>query len=122
MSRVSSVSVGTNDPNFTRDGSQVTKSPANGASNDSVTVSAWEDGTSGTNAVVVLQVNAGATPTASTDASGNISIQASGRGNNYFLSATLNSSDPNNWTVQVSTSGGSTYTFTKGNGGGGHKK
>ena len=120
MSRVSSVSVSTTDPNYTRDSSQVTKTPANGASNDSVTVSAWEDGTSGTNAVVVLQVNAGATPTASTDANGNISIQASGRGTNYYLSATLNSSDPNNWTVQVGTSGGSNYQFKKGSGGGGH--
>lgn len=71
--------------------------------------------------VVVLQINCATQPTARTDTNGNAAITASGTGNTYYLSITLNTATLDNWSVQVGTSGGSTYTFTKGTGGGGHK-
>lgn len=121
MSQVTNVSIGLADPGKTDDKSQVTKTTSKQGTNDTVSVDACEDGTdSNRNAVVVLKVDSNGRSTARVDGSGNVYLDASGSGIASYMSVTLNSSDPNNWTVQVGTSGGSNYQFKKGNGGGGH--
>lgn len=89
--------------------------------NDQVTVTGWADEQVGGFVMVVLKVNCGGTPSASVASNGAVRITASGSGTDYYLTITLNVSTVDNWSIQVSTSGGSTYTFTKGTGGGGHK-
>ena len=115
-----SASIGTADPNYTNDKSSVTKTASKQGANDSVTVNASEDGTSGGKAVVVLMVNSDGKSTVSVDSKNVVQLTASGSGTNMYITITMTASDPNNWTVNVNTTGGSTYTFKKGNGGGGH--
>ncbi|HMC96948.1 MAG TPA: hypothetical protein VKG92_04810 [Flavobacteriales bacterium] len=122
MSKASSASVTTTDPGYPNDKTAVTKSTTKAGPGDTVSVNPDEDGTNaGRNVVVVFSVNANARATATADAnSGVVTLTASGSGTAQYLVVTLNSSDPANWTVYVNTSGGTNYTFTKGNGGGGY--
>lgn len=124
MSRAVKVSIQSTDPGYTNDASQVTKSKSKGGAGDQVTVDAWETGTNGQsrNAVVVLKISTGAGPTASFDANGVVTLTASGNGTSDFLLVEIASSDPNNWTVNLNTSGGSGYKFVKGNGGAGRPR
>lgn len=120
MSKGTAVSISTSNTTFSSDTSSVSKNGTT-AAGDTVTVNAYQDGTSGSSAVVVLQVNSNGRSTASVDkTTGIVTVNATGSGITMYLSVTLNSSDTGNWTVYVNTSGGSTYTFTKGRGGGGH--
>ncbi|MBK6754154.1 MAG: hypothetical protein IPG69_11320 [Flavobacteriales bacterium] len=113
-------SIGTANPNYTDDKSSVTKSVSKQGVNDTVTVSASEDGTNAGKTVVVLLVNSDGKSTVSVDAKNVVQLTASGSGTNMYITINMSASDPNNWTVNVNTTGGSTYTFKKGNGGGGH--
>ncbi len=121
MSTATNATVTTTDPGMNKDGGDVTTSRTKTGTNDTVTVGPWEDGTNTSrNVQVVLQVNAAAGARATVDSrSGSVTLTASGTGTVQYLVITLNSSDPNNWSVTVNTSGGSEYTFTKGSGGGG---
>lgn len=121
MSQATNATVSTINPGYPSDKGSVTKNKTKSGTNDSVKVDPGEDGISNRNVVVVLEVSANAGATATVDRSGNVILNASGTGTLQFLSVTLNSSDSANWTMYVNTSGGSNYTFTKGNGGGGHK-
>lgn len=122
MSRASSASIDARDPGRTRDTDKVSKTVPKQGTNDTVTIEAWEDGVDNRtrNAVVVLKVGSDGRSRASVDAQGNVVLDAQGKGVNSFLSVTLDSSDPNNWRLQVGTSGGTIYVFAKGQGGGGH--
>lgn len=122
MSRASSASIDARDPGRTRDTDKVSKTVPKQGTNDTVTIEAWEDGVDNRtrNAVVVLKVGSDGMSRASVDAQGNVVLDAQGKGVNSFLSVTLDSSDPNNWRLQVGTSGGTIYVFAKGQGGGGH--
>lgn len=117
-----SASIGTADPNYTNDKSSVTKTASKQGANDSVTVNASEDGTSGGKAVVVLMVNSDGKSTVSVDSKNVVQLTASGSGTNMYITINMTASDPNNWTVNVNTTGGSTYKFVKGSGGGGGMK
>lgn len=125
MSKVTAASTQTVDPGYASDTSTVTKSTTKQGGNDKVTVVACEDGNDSTparNAVVVLQISSDGKSTATPNSTtGAVTLTATGSGTKMYLMCTLNTSDSGNWTVYVNTSGGSTYTFTKGNGGGGHK-
>lgn len=99
--------------------SGVTKS-GTAANGDSMTVSCSEySGGGKSNVSVVFLVNAGAAPTASVR-NGNLYIDGSGSGRNFYVTANISSTDQDNWTITVNTSGNSQYTFKKGSGGGGH--
>ncbi|HMC96947.1 MAG TPA: hypothetical protein VKG92_04805 [Flavobacteriales bacterium] len=98
----------------------VTKTVTKAGTNDSVTVDAIQAGnTPGHDAVTVFKVTASDRVSTGVD-KGNVILTATGGSNTTYLSVVLNQADPANWTVNVNTSGGSNYTFTKGNGGGGH--
>lgn len=87
---------------------------------DNVSVNPYQDGTKGTSAQVVLKVNSDGKSTARVDSKNVVQLTASGSGTDMYLTVGMSASDPNNWTVNLQTSGGTTYQFTKGNGGGGH--
>lgn len=113
-----------NDPGKPAAGT-VTKTTDRTGTNDTVVVSITEDTTTSsggkTYAQVILKINADDGARIALDPrTGGVTVTASGSGTDQYSTLTLNTADPNNWTVQVGTSGGSGYTFTKGGGGGGH--
>ncbi len=124
MATVTAASVpSTTDPGDPSAGT-VDKTENSKGSNDTVTVNITEDTTrtenGKTNAQVVLKINADRGATVGLDGRGGVTVNASGSGTDQYSTLTLNTADPNNWTVNVGTSGGSTYVFKKGGGGGGH--
>ncbi len=120
MATAQSVSMQSSDPGRNGDTGSVTKSVSIKGVNDNLTVDAFEDGMNGRNAQVVLKVSSDGRATASVDANNNPYITGNGGSSVQYLLVNLNSSDPDNWTINVGTSGGSTYVFKKGKGGGGH--
>lgn len=120
MSKGTGVTISTSNTSLSNDTASVSKSGVKAAT-DSVTVNAYQDGSSAGSVVVVLQVNSDGKSSASVDPkTGIVTLNATGSGTTMYMSVTLNSSDTGNWTVYVNTSGGTNYTFTKGGGGGGH--
>ena len=87
-----------------------------------MTVNAYQDGTSASKAQVVLKVNSDGKSTVSVDKNNVVQLSASGSGTDMYLTVGMTASDPNTWTVNLKTTGGSTYKFQKGNGGGGGLK
>ncbi|HRH37305.1 MAG TPA: hypothetical protein PK760_03105 [Flavobacteriales bacterium] len=122
MSKALKCVIQSTDPGYPNDASAVTKSTTKTGTGDRVVVSALETGNNAArNAVVVLKVNSGANPTVTTDANGGVVLTASNTGVTSYLLVELATSEPNNWTVNLNTSGASNYIFKKGNGGGGRK-
>ncbi len=120
MSTISTASISSTDPGKTSDASSVTKT-STAARGDTLTVDAFQEGSDGKgNAVVVLKIGSDGRATVSKDASGNWVITGTGGSSVQYVSIVLGSSDPTNWDVSIGTSGGSTYRFRRGGGGGGH--
>ncbi len=107
-------------PSYTDDKSSVTKTVTTQVAADKVSVDASMDGSNAGKAVVVLKVNSDGKSTASVDAKNVVQLVATGSGTDMWMTMPMSAADPNNWTVNVQTVGGSTYVFKKGNGGGGH--
>lgn len=122
MSKVTKVSIGA-DPGYTNDASLVTKTPSKGVTGDNVVVGPWQTGiNTARTTVVVLRVSVSGTPTVSTNpTTGVVSLTASGTGTTAFLLCEIDTPNPNNWSVNLVTSGGTTYKFQKGTGGAGRK-
>jgi hypothetical protein len=88
---------------------------------DEVTVEPYGTLAGKDHTVIVLQVTHGNETPATDQLDGdNMTLKASGTGNTSYLSLILEGNDPNNWDINVNTSGKSVYTFSKGRGGGGH--
>ena len=116
MSQVQSATVVGTDPGLPNDRQYVTKEVIRQGEGDKVTVDAFEDGDEGTNEIVVLEVNCDGRASASPQRDGSVLLTASGSGVTEYLKLELDQSDPDNWSVTVNTSGGSSYTFKKGSG------
>ncbi|MBK8228268.1 MAG: hypothetical protein IPK70_13985 [Flavobacteriales bacterium] len=124
MSKATKVSIQSTDPGYPSDASSVTKEVTKSSPNDKVVVNAWETGvnTNSRKAVVALKISTGPNPTASFDSKGVVTLTASNTGTTAFLLVELDTADPNNWTVNLNTSGGTSAMFRKGSGGGGRKR
>ena len=118
-SEVLTASVTTTDPEYTNNNDVVVKQTNRRGEGDRVAIQCEEDAVnSNGNVVIVLYVNSNGGATASIQEDRSIRLDATGGGLNEYLEVELNQSDPNNWTVNLNTSGGSSYTFKKGSGGG----
>ena len=124
MSKATKVSIQSADPGYPSDASAVTKTVSRASATDKVVVNAWSTGvnTNSRKAVVALKISTGEKPTASFDANGAVTLTATNTGTTAYLLVELDTADPNNWTINVNTSGGSGINFRKGSGGAGRKK
>ena len=91
-----------------------TGSPVSG---DLVTVDLIEQTTIAGKVVVVLKVRANSGVTATLNGDGSVTINAFGNSATTHVILDLATGDASNWTAKVKTSGGTNYTFIKGNGG-----
>lgn len=124
---VNSAKIQTNDPGD----SAMSPDPGKGSTikgvGDNVTVSLTEgkvnvDGKGvPTNLELVLAINADSGASVNVQADGSVKITASAaKPTKQFVICQMNTADPGNWTLVAVTSGGSTYKYIKGGGGGGH--
>jgi hypothetical protein len=127
-SKVTTSNVQSNDPSdntaivYDPGKSTITRNPS-----DKVSVNQTEgkvnldDKKNPTNLELVLQISADANPTVTVNADGSITLTATANSpTTQYVVCQMNTIDPGNWTLPVRTSGGSTYRYIKGTGGGGH--
>lgn len=133
MTNVTSATVQSANPNDSSLSPDPSKSSTNKNANDKVSVG-FVEGQVNTDAKgkqylqLVLQITADngmagtKAPTVALDGSGGITLTATaGTANStFYVVCNTDGNNTANWTLNVGTSGGSTYKYIKGNGGGGH--